>query len=491
MKLLMFRRNIHRFITFDSLLCGVPSCSVKLPFINTGKAVAQYRCRSAEASIPVPLATSTALSLAKEKNFSSIISLLSGHPQRESVVRILCKRLCTEISFMKVEDWLKLLKILQHLDVSSETIALAANYACQKVSESENVNIRTPIKETFLEDMTSLRLWITRFTRYHSFVAPLTLPSLCLLNKNVEGEKEGTVVEDLLEVTLYALRQGNLSPDSCGRVISLMEQPRRVLPLWRWMQFTSAKWNQRAASAAVIAFSRHNRFADAVTTLQTLAVVGIHPTIAAQGAFLDLLSRTSPPLPEYGDQLVEYWYPSEEIRWTSTVVDVTSAQIYLHFRCGNYDRCFDILSRTAKHLFASPLSDGEKQMGLTQLIKNRKIFNVARYFSEEISKSSTLFRLFFEEPLKNIEDFASCPTAVSLFFGIAHRLDEEKRNTAFQRISTIKHLIDDISFERIVRTVAEDLCSETSQATLEFVSGIGSLLEKELSSQLVAWIKLA
>lgn len=487
----MLRRNILRFITFDSLLCGVPSCSVNLPLSNTGKAVAQYRCKSVEASIPAPLATSSALSLAKEKNFLPIIALLSGHPQRESVVRVLCERLCTESSFVDLEDWVSLLKTLRHLDVSSDVIALAANYACQKVSGSEYANIQTPIRESFLEDMAKLRLWITRFTRYHSFVAPLTLPSLCLLSEGVKGEMGGAVVDDLLEVTLYALRQGNVSPDSCGRVISLMEQPRRVLPLWRWMQFTSAKWNQRAASAAVIAFSRHNRFADAVTTLQTLAVVGVHPTIVAQATFLDLLSRTSPPLPEYGDQLVEYWHPSEKTRWTYEVVNVTAAHIYLHFRCGNYDRCFDILNSTAEHLFASPLSGREKQMGVTQLIKNRKMFIVARYFLDEISKSSTLFRLFFEEPLKNIEDFSSCPTAISLFFGIAHRLDEEKRNASLQKISTIKHLIDDNSFEKIVRTVAEDLCSETSQLTLEYVSRIGSLLEKELSSQLVAWIKLA
>lgn len=487
----MFRRSLFSLMSFDTLLCGVLSLSDKFPHKEAGKDLSQYRCWSEKALIPTPLAISITSGFLKRKDFSSLICVLAPHPEKDTVIRVVCEMLCNEHSCMQIRDWEELLKVLQYINVSPKSIAIASQFACQNIRGIQKTEFKREAKGTNVEDVESLHLWITRFTRYHPFVAPLTLSSLCLLSHLLKTSGAERVEEDLLDVALCALRYGSISPQDCGRVITLIDQPRRVLTLWRWMQYTSAKWNQRAASAAVIALARHKRFADAVGTLQTLAVVATHPTIPAQVAFLDLLSRTTPPLPEYGNQLVQYWHPHQEKRWGAAVIDVTVAQMFVHFRCGNYDQCLDILSSAADGVLSDSFSEKSRKMAIVQLAKNRKMFHVAHYFFDEISSSRTLLRFLFEEPLKMIDEFYSSPSAISIILGISRRLKDESRKLALEKLGSIKHLIDDTSFEKIVRDVAEDSCGQSSQETLDLVNAIGSVLEKEVPSQIVAWIKLA
>lgn len=488
----MLRRTNFRLLNFITLLCGVPSFTVKAAPAEADKTLLQYRCRSKKASVPFPLLISITCELIEKKEFPSLIRFLAPHPERDSIALAVCKLLSSKPSSMQVRDWEQLLKVLQYLDISSKAIAASTIFACLRICGSENE------KKKFdgdggstLEDAENFRLWITRFTRYHPFLAPLALPSLCKLSKLLKGSEAEGVEDDLLDVTLCALRQGHISPEDCGEVITLIEQPRRVLALWRWMQHTSAKWNKSAASAAVIAFARHKRFADAVTALQTLAVVGTHPTVPAQVAFLDLLSRTTPPLPQYGDQLVEYWHPHPEKRWNAKALDVIASQIFLHFRCGNHDECFNILSCAAEHILSSSVCEKERKTAIVQLVRNRKIFQIARHFFDEISKSCLLLRFFFEEPLKMVEEFQCSPSSISIFLSICRRVGGEGKELAFERIRSIAGFIDESGYEKILKYITDDSFAQSSQETLDFVNAIGSLFSRDVPSQIAAWIKLA
>eukprot|EP00796_Vickermania_ingenoplastis_P012106 gene12106-8330_t len=443
---------------------------------------------SPSAALPVPLAAAVVDSHLSRGSAAPLVSLFATHPDQGDLVRSVAegwRRTGGKGAVVPLSEVVHYLNLLSRVDAPLDSVVFAVQCA---VTPLEHL---TPEALEAVEGREELRQWISRFVRYHPGTAPALLRPLCVVTTARVADPEFAQMsrEAVVEVVRQALRVGFVAPQDCGLVLRIVRQPHRVLQLWRWMQHTSAKWNQEAASAAVVAQSRLRRFSEAVTTLQALAGARVRPTAEAQVAFIDLLAHTVPPLPEYADQLVRFWYEKTPDRWRTGAVDVSAAQMFLHFRCGNYAQCLDLMSEATEHLLGGSDSDGEA--ALVEFVSSRGVYSVVRYFFDDILKSHLLLELFYNAPLSLIKEFAARSTVISILIGIARRLPGGSDITNLcNALEGIAPMMDDHTFEQVIRATAEDYSLTSAEDTLRVMRDIAASLNKEIPEEVLAWIQL-
>lgn len=471
-----------RLVAFDTLLCGPAASQQSALFLD--QASGQFRRRTEFAPLPLPLAVHAATQNLKNNNPAEVLTIVSGHPDKERLIRSIAQQLGAHCSLI---EHMRLLKMLKKFDPSLETLAFVVQCAAEGSQTAEGV--------LFSNERELLRDWIVRFVRYHPTSATLLLKPLCFVsdlsnNGSTSSDKKR---EDILEVAHQALRSGFIAADVCGLVLKSAHYSNKVLHLWSWMKHTSAKWNKDAASSAVTAMSRQRRFGEAVATLQTLAAVNVKPTAEAQISFMNLLAHTVPPLPDYGDQLMTFWYNTEE-QWEANAVEVKAAQIFLHFRCGSYYRCLDLMVEAAEH-FSTSFSksrDDNTETSFIRFISSRGMYHVTKNFFDDISSSDLLLDLFFNFPLSMIEEFANRSTVLGIIVGVGRR--REARSPTMENVlvglKKIKNYIDDTAFEKLMQAVAEDYSFNSSQETLQLMNDIASAVNKKIPAKIIGWVKL-
>lgn len=490
----MFRRWVSLLNAFDAILCGGfdQCCSAYSNNSQLERLTREYRMKSLKAPLPLPLASAMTLSALIKRDFTSFVSHLAIHPQQD----IVFKSVAQEMSKMElsISGWTSLLSYAKKLDASPDTVAyivmrLSASSGSSHFKVPENATLQGSTEK----EREEIRSWIVRYIRYHSAYAPLFLSSLCALTFRRDRSVTESEIEDLLETLQMARISGYVSPNDCGLVLNFSLSSSQILSQWRWIQFTSAKWNQNAASAAVFAFSKHGRFSGAVNALQTLASVSLDPNTPAKVSFIELLSQVTPPLSGYGDQLVEYWFSDPSELWDERNVTVAAALMFLHFRCGNYQECLNILSTAVSRLVPS---SSEEKLSMPQkgafisFICSQGVYQVGNCLMSEILECEKLRRFFFDEPLSILEEFASSFTVIAFCIRMARsgRIPEG-REKLLKDLQKLKGLVENNCFKKIMRSMAEDQKFSASD-TLNDMEEIASALGREVPPDLVAWKKL-
>lgn len=507
---IIMQRCSRRLLTavpllFDTLLCGH---SRDLLAQHSQEAVREMKKRAPAAALPVPLAAVVlSQQLRSVEAGSSVprqgpVAALSTHPEREAVALQLVTDWTTatpDSSHTRVLHSLRLLTALQRADVREDAVTKAAQRltawcvaGCDEGCE---------------EQLESLRVWLLHAMRYSPSSAPSLLTSLCLTTtKSSPSEAE----QDLLSGLQQALKAGFVDPRSVRLALQrTSSSSSRVLRLWRCLQHTTSSTDREVASMVIIALARQQRFAESVRVLQGLAAARASPTVAAQGAVLSLLCRTSPPQPNYGDQLFEFWYSghtagSSQV-WSAppAAMRVYVALVYLHFRCGAYTRCIDLLMNAAEHLTpkreeqSTTSADNTGVERLKEFLCSRGLLSVLRYAAEDVLKSPPLRHLFLNRPLELLRERETEGFSNSRVYNIvlllARRAGPEAVQEVLSALEAQKAKVSQEEFERVCRYVAQDRCEGAHEdcgphRILELLAGIWG---KSIPDEVVEWLSHA
>lgn len=473
-------------LTFEGLLCGTHPKLPPPPKLAAActHAKEQFTAQcSTSAPPPVALAAASVASLILQDRLRDAAGVLSVHPQQSQVLRAVCDYVC---SYPDVYAFDTLRTMSEEAKCVSETavttflqaavhvfLATAPPEAVQQSSEDGEAARRDAQRE-------ELRTVVVRHAGFHpSAAAPLLRP-LCLLSTSTAAERE-----DVVDVMRAAVQQQMINPSDFGYVLEVLQRgddPRRVAHMWGWVQHTSACWDTRAVSAAVMAFAQLGRLDDAVTCMQRLAEAGKDLLPEAQVSFVRFLGERSPPLPQYADQLFSLWYPTEELRWRGPGQDVGIELIQLRSRCGQHAEAVSLLEQLCKTNAATPAE-------LHRFLRHPCIPVIGRRYSSHIASSQALQRLFLDTVLQSPNLAADWPEMVGLLLclGIAtHRLQEI--HAALEKLP-----LDAAAFQQALNFFARGGATKTAEAgeVLACMEAAAARTGNTVPAELKVWLQLA
>lgn len=390
-------------LTFESLLCGshpeLPP-PPQLAAVAT-QAAAQFttQCSTSGSSTPQPiaLAATTVASHLLQNKLREAAGFLSAHPQQSAVLRTVrdyvgrypadftlqtLREMSEEAKFVSVAAVTTFLQATAQQFLSTAPAESAADVAGR---EADDAQLKWAAQRE------ELRGLLVRHTQFHPTAAAALLRAICLLSDTTAAARE-----DVMAVMSSAMQQQQLNPADFGYVLEVLQrcgEPRRVAQVWGWVQQTSACWDCRAASAAVVAFAQLGRLDEAVTCMQHLAEAGVDPSTEAQVAFIRFLGTRSPPLPQYAEQLVHHWYPSPDALWRGAGQDVGLELLQLRSVCGLHDQAVELL----KAACAATANAPEEQR---RFLQHPAAAVVARRYAARIAESATLQQFFLGSVLR-------------------------------------------------------------------------------------------
>ncbi|KPA75832.1 putative mitochondrial hypothetical protein [Leptomonas pyrrhocoris] len=473
-------------LTFEGLLCGVRP---ELPPPQTLAAACTHATEqfmtqcSSSAPLPIALAATTVASLLMQKRLRDAAGVLSLHPHLPQVLRAVRDYVCRYPDVFPLDTLREMSKEAKCVSAAAVTTFLQAavhRFLCQLPPSSAVQPGPDEEAQKWDAQREELRALLTRHVRFHPFSAASLLRPLCVLSEGTAAERE-----DVMEVMRTAMQQQRINPADFGYVLEVLlrgDEPRRAAQMWEWVQHTSACWDTRAVSAAVMAFAQLGKLDEAVACMQRLAEAGNDPSTAAQVAFIRFLGERSLPLSQYADQLVHHWCPSEEQLWRGAGQDVGIELIKLRCRCGLHAEAVELLEAAYRTNVDAPAE-------LHRFLRHPHVAVLARRYAPLTSENKTLQQLFLDTLLRTPTLAADRPDMVGLLLCLgvaAHRLPEVY--AAVEQLS-----LDADAFQQALNFFARRGASKTAQAAdvLACMEEVASRTGNVVPAELKVWLQLA
>ncbi|AIN96339.1 hypothetical protein LPMP_120110 [Leishmania panamensis] len=264
-------------------------------------------------------------------NLREAAAVLASHPRQQQVLEGVRDYVARHPGVFAVSTLTGMLEEMQCVGEGA-----AATFLCAAVKEflhsSSTVDAAKDEATEWNAQRESLRSLVLRHVRLHPTYASALLGSLCAVSRGCAEDRD-----DVIDVMQIAMREHSMNPRDFGGVLDVVwktGEPRRVAMMWSWMQHTSACWDVRAASIAIMAFSELHQMDEAVACMQKLAEADRDPTIDAQVAFVRFLGVRTHALLQYAARLVLHWHPSGEQLWRGEAQAVGMELVKVCCACG-------------------------------------------------------------------------------------------------------------------------------------------------------------
>ncbi|CAJ02397.1 conserved hypothetical protein [Leishmania major strain Friedlin] len=408
-----------QLLTFETLLCG--SHGVLPPPARLAAACARAKeefalqC-STSAPPPTKLTTAVVATHLLHNNLRDAAAVLASHPCQQQVLE-------------EVRDYVR-----QHPGVFSVSTLTGMLEEARCVSPAAVATFLRAAVDEFLRGSSAastvgdeatawdaqrenLRSLVLRHIRFYPACVSFLLGSLCAVSRGCAGDRE-----DVIEVMQIAMRERSMNPRDFGGVLDVVwksREPRRVAMMWAWMQHTSACWDVRAASIAIMAFSELHQMDEAVACIQRLAEADGDPTIDAQVAFVRFLGVRTPSLLRYAAQLVLHWHPSGERLWRGEPQAVGMELVKICCACGERKWAVEMLEQMVATNASVPAE-------LEAFMLRPGAAALGEHYSASVAASKTLQELFIDVPLR-LPNLGEQPALVGLLLSlgmVTNRLPE-------------------------------------------------------------------
>lgn len=481
--MLAMRRVATRLqrLSFETLLCGsqaeLPPPNALVEACERAQQEFAAQC-SASAPPPTKLATAMVASSLIDHNPSDAAALLAGHPCQAEVLAGVRRYAVQHPGTFTVAS-------LQGM--TEEMHPFSKNGASAFLRAAVEEFVRTPAADSVGTDAAAareaqrkdLRSQIVRHTRFHPTCASTLLRSLCLVSC---GDAEEVV--DVLDVMQIAVRQRSMNPGDFGEVLGVVWQsgvPRRVAALWTWVQHTSACWDVKAASVAIMAFAKLKQMNEAVLCMQKLAEAECDPTIDAQVAFIEYLGQRKPPLLTYAAQLVRHWYPVSELLWRGEAQRVALELALMHCECGQPLVAAELMEDLAE----ASASDPEAR---ESFVKRPDADVLGELCVAAAPDSRALQALFLTTPLA-LADLAERPLLLGLVLAVGLKVGA--LGTVYDVLNNTQ--LTASSLEAALKRLAEGSVAKAAKPAevLECMREVGQRTGHSVPKELESWLELA
>ncbi|GET86745.1 hypothetical protein, conserved [Leishmania tarentolae] len=399
-----------QLLTFQSLLCGthalLPPPTHLAAACARSKEEFASKC-SASAPLPAMLATAVVATHLLNNNLRDAAAVLASHPCQQQVLE-------------GVRDYVK-----QHPGVFSVPTLMGMLEEARCVSESAVATFLCVAVDEFLHGSPAacakgdeaaawdaqrqhLRSLLLRQIRFYPGCTSFLLGPLCAVSCGCAGDRE-----EVIEAMQLAMRERLMNPRDFGGVLDVVwksRDPRRVAMMWGWMQHTSACWDVRAASIAIMAFSELHQMDEAVACIQKLAEADCDPTINAQVAFVRFLGTRTPSLLQYAAQLVLHWHPSCEQLWRGEPQAVGMELVKICCACGERILAVEMLEQMVATNAGVPAE-------LEAFMLRPGAAALGEQHSASVVTSKALQELFINAPLR-LPNLGEQPTLVGLLLSL-------------------------------------------------------------------------
>ncbi|KPI86355.1 hypothetical protein ABL78_4581 [Leptomonas seymouri] len=473
-------------LTFEGLLCGA---HVELPppprlAAACTQATEQFTTQcSSTAPPPVALAALTVVSLLMQKRLRDAAGVLSLHPQQPQVLHAVRNYVCLYpdvFSLSMLREMSEEARCISEGAVTTFLQAAAHRLLCEPPPGSAEQPDTDGEIQKKVSQRENLRSSLVRHVHFHPSSAAALLRPLCVLSEGTAAERE-----NVIEVMRVAMKQQMINPADFGYVLEVLlrgGEPRRVALMWGWMQHTSACWDIRTTSAAIMAFAQLGRLDEAVACMQRLAEAGSNPSSEAQVAFIRFLGERTPPMPQYADQLVCHWCPSKELLWRGVGQEVGIELIKLHIRCGLHDQAVELLE-------AAYTTNADAPAELHRFLQHPHVAVIGRRYASRSLERTALQHLFLGTVLHSPDLMEGRPDMVGLLlcFGMsARRLPEVY--AAVERLP-----LDAGAFQQALNFFARGGASKSTQAegVLTCMEEVALRTGNVVPTELKVWLQLA
>ncbi|KAG5484830.1 hypothetical protein LSCM4_07599 [Leishmania orientalis] len=415
-------------LTFEALLCGAQT--VLPPPMHLPAACARAKeefasqC-STSAPPPTMLTTAAVVTHFLQNNLRDAAAVLASHPCRQQVlqgVREYVARHPGALAVATLTGMSEEVRCVGEDAVAAFLCVAVEQFVCDSSAaavEGDEAAARDAQRE-------SLRSLVLRHIRLHPACASALLGSLCSVSRGCAGDRE-----DVINVMQLAIRERSINPRDFGSVLDVVwksGEPRRVAMMWGWMQHTSACWDIRAASVAIMAFSALQQVDEAVACMQKLAEADCDPTISAQVAFIRFIGAQASALLPYAARLVLHWHPSDERLWRGEAQAVGMELVKACGACGEGKAAVEMLERMVATNAGMPAE-------LDAFMLRPGAAAVGELYGASVVTSKPLQDLFIEVPLR-LPCLGETPELVGLLLSLgmaADRLSEVYN--ALERVS--------------------------------------------------------
>ncbi|AYU76919.1 hypothetical protein LdCL_120006000 [Leishmania donovani] len=399
-----------QLLTFETLLCGAHG--VLPPPTRLAAACARAKeefasqC-STSAPPPTMLATAVVATHLLHNNLRDAAAVLASHPCQQQVLEGVRDYVRQHPGVFSVST---LTGMLEEARCVSE--GAAATFLRAAVDEflhgSSAASTEVDEATTWDAQRENLRSLVLRHIRFYPACASFLLGSLCAVSRGCAGDRE-----DVVEVMQLAMRERSMNPRDFGGVLDIVwksREPRRVAMMWAWMQHTSACWDVRAASIAIMAFSELHQMDEAVACMQKLAEADGDPTIDAQVAFVRFLGARTPSLLQYATQLVLHWHPSGERLWRGEPQAVGMELVKICCACGERKLAVEMLEQMVATNAGVPAE-------LEAFMLRPGAAALGEHHSASVATNKTLQELFIDVPL-HLPNLGEQPALVGLLLSL-------------------------------------------------------------------------
>ncbi|CCW66656.1 unnamed protein product, partial [Phytomonas sp. Hart1] len=461
----MLKKTSTRLLSFSQLFCGEDTAKLIHNEEQCRQLITTFRQLSPNAPLPIPVATAYTTSCIKNKNYRDAVATISSYSQPEKLVLNLKDYFHEHKDDFSAEDIKETLVLLRDANAPGVIIFLniLANHCISDSSCSESLK-------------SEVRQMIVSHIRFIPYSAPKLLRSLCTLSSS------NSDCGDIMEVVKIAIQKGYIDPRDFGIVMDVLlarKDYTKITALWSWMRHTSARWNQRTASAAICAFSWLEQIDQAIACIQCLAEVNIDPTIDAQSTFTYYLANRIPPLPEYVEQLMRHWHPEQHTLWTGPAYSVGIKCIFAFFRAKMHREVICLLDEASRSMQNIPEA-------MERFVKHKGMHVLMGHYSSEIDIQSPIGVLFYDN-VKGIPDLADYPLLMASFFTIG--LQQGQLLESYETLSRNRSISKD-DFEQLVRFSFRSIQEKYPHEALDILKELARRMQKDLPSDIEAWLEL-
>ncbi|KAG5484450.1 hypothetical protein LSCM1_07819 [Leishmania martiniquensis] len=468
-------------LTFDALLCGVQAA---LP-PPAGLAAACARAKedfasqcSTSAPLPTMLTTAVVATHILNNNLRDAAAVLASHPCQQQVLQGVREYVARYPGAFAVST-------LTGMSEEARCVGerAVATFLCAAVGQFLCHSSAAPVEEeeavAWDAQRENLRSLVLRHISLHPSCASFLLGPLCAVSRGCAGDRE-----DVISVMQLAIRERSMNPRDFGGVLDVVwksGEPRLVAIMWSWIQHTSACWDVRAASAAIMAFSALRQRDEAVACIQKLAEADCDPTIDAQVAFIRFLGARTQALLEYAVRLVLHWHPSDERLWRGEAQTVGMELVKACCACGEGKLAVELLERMVTTNAGMPAE-------LEAFILRPGAAELGEHYGASVMTSKSLQELFIEVPLR-LHSLGKHPELVGLLLSVgmaANRLPE-----AYDALE--KATLTPANFHRALDcfTKGKVFRSASPAAVLACVREACARTGLEAPKEMIPWLQLA